>query len=239
MDVGCWRSHASCREISLHERFCILLLRCLSLESRFSYSSSHVANRKSQVRASLADIASIQVGYTFRSGVTADPEGDSLVVQMKDLSEVTAIEVATLDRILFDQIKEAHALQEGDIVFRSRGSKMAGLSMPACKLPVVLAAPLFRVRVTDDRVLPGYLSWYLSQAQAQGYLDGVAEGTLQRMVSKASLLALPVDFPDLKTQQLLLDIANLAAQEVSLTQTILNHKSRLITSCLARAIQET
>lgn len=190
------------------------------------------------MRAEVQEISGIQVGYTFRDGVAIDPLGDTFVLQMKDLAQGSPVEVSALSRIQFGEIREQHGLQDGDVVFRSRGPNLGSTVLLDCPNRFVLAGPLYRLRVNSDLVLPGYLAWYLNQQPAQTYLAGVSEGTLQKMVSKNSLLETPIEFPDLETQRRILEIEDLLSCESRLTREILSKKQKLVASCLARAIQE-
>ena len=190
------------------------------------------------VKALVQEISSIQVGYTFRDGVAINPLGDTFVLQMKDLAQGSPVEVSALSRIQFGEIREQHGLQDGDVVFRSRGPNPSCTLLLGCPNRFILAGPLYRIRVTSEFVLPGYLAWYLNQQPAQTYLAGVSEGTLQKMVSKNSLLEMPIEFPDLEMQRRILEIEDLLTRESRLTCEILSKKRKLVNSCLAKALQE-
>ncbi len=94
-------------------------------------------------------------------------------------------------------------LQEGDILFISKG-----LRHPACfvpqNLPLTTAAPsLFLLRVKLEykgRLNLEFLVWQMNQLPIQRYLMNSAEGSRQINIRKAVLAATPVVLPDIETQ---------------------------------------
>jgi restriction endonuclease S subunit len=98
---------------------------------------------------------------------------------------------------------------------------------------IVLAAPLYRVRVNSaQELLPEYLNWYLHQDEAQTYLASRIKGTAQKMVSKNSLEGLPVDLPDLPTQQAIVDMSALLQRELTLLKAVSERRQALISTQL-------
>lgn len=189
------------------------------------------------VAQKLSDLASVQVGNTFRTGLEPNPEGDALVVQMKDVTDQECVDPSGLTRIAFGPIREGHLLLPGDLVFRSRGTKVATALVPELPMPVLVAAPLFRIRATSDLVHPRYLNWFINTL-GQSHLGSRAEGSDLKMVSIQSVKDLDVTVPSLSRQLEIVDLAALAREEARLTESIVQLRSKLVTSCLARALQE-
>jgi hypothetical protein len=187
--------------------------------------------------ARLEDLATVQVGYTFRERPEPDPNGGVLLVQMKDVSELGCLDTEGLVRLEFGEIRESHRLLAGDIVFRSRGTNVTCALVPELPLPALLAAPLFRIRVTSASVSPPYLVWFINQL-GRSHLDAHSQGSDLKMVSIQSLKDLEVVVPDTDIQAATVEIAELARQERHLLGDIVERRSKLVSSCLARAIQE-
>jgi restriction endonuclease S subunit len=181
----------------------------------------------------LNEIAQVQVGYSFRSRLEPSVSGIS-VVQMKDLRSDDVVDCGELQRVNVGDLKVSHLLEKGDLVFRSRGMDMSpALMVVDPEEPTLLAAPLYRVRVKSTaQVLPEYLNWYLHQDEAQAYLGSRTKGTAQKMVSKNSLEGLPIDLPDLPTQQAIVDLASLLQREVTLLKTLSGKRQALISTQL-------
>lgn len=186
----------------------------------------------------LSDLATVQVGNTFRAGLEPHPEGDALVVQMKDVTDQECVGPSGLARIAFGPIREGHLLLPGDLVFRSRGTKVSTALVPDLPMPALVAAPLFRIRPTTEQILPRYLNWFINTV-GQSHLGSRAEGSDLKMVSIQSVKDLEVTVPSLSRQLEIVELAALAREEARLTESIVQLRSKLVTSCLARALQET
>jgi hypothetical protein len=189
------------------------------------------------VTTTLSKIATIQVGNTFRSSLEPDPSGKVLVVQMKDVLDQEVVDPRDLCRIAFGVIKDSHEVRPGDILFRSRGTRVTCALAPQLHLPTVLAAPLFRIRVTDPRIDPSYLTWFINQP-GRKHMESRAEGSDLKMISVQSLRDLEVIVPSMTRQKKIVELASLVREEARLMQAISNKRTELVTSCLARALQE-
>ncbi|MEN9307001.1 MAG: hypothetical protein RL173_933 [Fibrobacterota bacterium] len=185
----------------------------------------------------LSEIAVIHVGNTFRTGLEPHPEGDALVVQMKDVSDQECVDPSGLSRIAFGPIREAHQLLRGDLVFRSRGTKVATALIPALSMPALVAAPLFRIRTISETVDPRYLNWFINNL-GQSHLGARSEGSDLKMISIQSVKDLEVMVPSLSRQTEIVELAMLVREEARIMESILQKRSKLVSSCLARAIQE-
>lgn len=188
----------------------------------------------------LRDVAQVQVGYSFRSRLESCVAG-VLVVQMKDLGSDDIVDCGHLQRVELAEVKPSHVLQAGDLVFRSRGMDMSpALMVDEPREAIILAAPLYRVRVNSEQeVLPEYLNWYLHQDEAQTYLASRIKGTAQKMVSKNSLEGLPVELPDLPTQQAIVDMAALLQRELTLLDALSERRQALISTQLMQLAKGT
>lgn len=183
----------------------------------------------------LSELATVHVGNTFREGVLPDPSGGVLAVQMKDVSDGTGIAAKGLVRIQFDDVRESHQLRQGDIVLRSRGSNVVCASVPELSMPAMLVAPLYRIRVAEPLVDPRYLAWFINE-HGRKYLESRSEGSDLKMVSLQSVKDLEVAVPSLSRQTEIVELAALVREEARIMESILRKRSKLVSSCLARAI---
>ena len=134
----------------------------------------------------LSQIAKIQMGYSFRSRLELMERGGVAVIQMKDLTGDNRVDCDGLTRIGME-IREHHLVLPGDLIFRSRGQVTTSAILTKDPGEAVVAAPLFRIRVTDNSAMPEYLNWYISQRDAQIFLTSRAKGTVQKMISNKRL----------------------------------------------------
>jgi len=185
------------------------------------------------LRLKLKNLASVQMGYSFRSRLEAS-EGDGVaVIQMKDLLDVNTVACDGLVKIDMETVKEHHLVQRGDLVFRSRGQLTTAAVLLDDPGKAVVAAPLFRIRVTrPGKILPEYLNWFIGQRDAQAYLTSRAKGTVQKMISKQAIEDLEVALPSLKKQKLIIELASLSVQEQTLLHTIADKREQYISTVL-------
>lgn len=188
------------------------------------------------MRVELQKIASIQIGYSFRGRLDSVSSGAVAVIQMKDLDN-DLVSCSALVRIDEKVPKEHHLVRVGDLIFRSRGVTNTCAILLDDPGEAVVAAPLFRIRVTDHLVLPRYLNWYINQRPAQAFLATHAKGTAQKMISKDALENLEVFVPQLEQQRTILAVATLAEQEQSIMKKLADKRKRYISAKLIELAQ--
>ena len=187
------------------------------------------------MRFQIKSFATVQMGYSFRSRLETFENGSVAVIQMKELLDDNTIGCDGLARIDMDDIKEHHLVQKGDLVFRSRGLQATAAVLLDDPGKAVVAAPLLRIRVTKpEKVLSGYLNWYISQRDAQIFLTSRAKGTVQKMISKQALEDLEVALPSLEKQKTIVELASLIAREQALLHALADKRGQYISTELMR-----
>lgn len=186
----------------------------------------------------LKDIATIKLGYPFRSRVEHNPAGTVGVVQMRDVFEVGGLVADKLTRVNFPDVSDKHTIKAGDIVFRSRGLTNTSMVVSEGLGSAVVAAPLMVIRAKGNRVLPEYLSWLINQPAAQNYFAGRSEGSAVQMINIRTLGELPVVVPDVATQQRIVELARLAAREKELLEKLADRRWRLVSLKLEQLLQD-
>lgn len=184
------------------------------------------------MRAELKKIASIQMGYSFRARLEQMEAGEIAVIQMKDLTDRNRVDCSGLMRIDMEKVKEHHLVRAGDLVFRSRGLVTTSAILTEDPGMAVVAAPLLRIRVTRESVLPGYLNWFINQWPAQSFLASHAKGTVQQMIGKDALEKLEIVVPPLERQKAIVETAELAEQEQALMKKLTEKRKQYISACL-------
>lgn len=189
------------------------------------------------MEVTLGKIAAIQAGYSFRGRIEAMPTGAVAVIQMKDLTSSNQVDCRELVRVDVNGLKEGHLIVPGDLVFRSRGLTANSALLREDPGIAVLSAPLLRIRVKKDKVLPEYLNWYISQLPAQAYFASCSEGTSIKMISKQSLENLPVPVPSLDRQRRIVEAASLAAAEQRILKDLAEKRNKYIAATLLQLAQ--
>jgi hypothetical protein len=189
------------------------------------------------MKVELKKIVTIQSGYSFRTRLESMETGSVAVIQMKDLADSNQVCCDELAKVEMDTPKGHHLARPGDLLFRSRGLTSTSALLVDDPGVAVLAAPLLRIRITSNSVLPEYLNWYISQLPAQSYFTSCAEGTALKMISKQSLENLEVYVPSIAKQQLVVEMASLAAEEQRILNTLAEKRNQYISSKLLQLAQ--
>jgi hypothetical protein len=185
------------------------------------------------VKVQLKQIASVQMGYSFRARLEAVKLGDVAVIQMKDLRDDHTVDCSDLVMVDMKEVKEHHLVRKGDMVMRSRGLMTTSAIVLEEPQNIVVASPLLRIRIENpDRVLPEYLNWYINQRDAQAFLHSRSIGTAQKMIGKEALDELEVFVPDLSRQKNIVEMASLLAREHILLHALAEKRDQYISELL-------
>ena len=175
------------------------------------------------MKVKIGQLATVQMGYSFRSRLEVSRDGGVAVIQMKDLLHDNTVACGSLANVDMGEVKDHHLVQKGDLIFRSRGQVTTAALLLENLGRAVVAAPLLRIRITTPgKILPEYLNWYISQRDAQRYFTSRQGGTSVNMVSRKQLEEMPVEVPPLEQQKNIVELASLAARE----QTLLNKMTK-------------
>ncbi len=189
------------------------------------------------MKVALKDIASIQMGYSFRARLDSLASGAVAVIQMKDLTDQNRVDCNALARVDMEKPKEHHLAKSGDLIFRSRGLASTAAILLDDPGTAVVAAPLLRIRVADNVILPEYLNWFIRQAPAQAFLTSHAKGTAQKMISKETLEGLEVFVPSWERQRTIVEITALAEKERHILEKLAAKRHQFISIHLIRLAQ--
>lgn len=184
----------------------------------------------------LGQIATVQMGYSFRSRIDPIKSGTIAVIQMKDLTSGNVVDISHLARTEINNLANHHLVKPGDLIFRSRGQVLQSAILSDSPGRAVLAAPLLRIRVTEESVLAEYLNWYINQVPAQNQLARHASGTAQQMVGIQTILDLEVALPPIELQKKVCKLAAFGYEEQRLMGIIAEKRSKLLSSILTTLV---
>jgi restriction endonuclease S subunit len=185
------------------------------------------------LKAVLKHITSIQ------TGVFAKPiqKGEVVYLQAKHFDESGELAETLYPDLDLDSKIEKHLLKKGDVLFAAKGSKNFAAWYENDKMPTVASTSFFVIRLIDDNVLPGYLTWFLNHPGTQTLLKGQARGSSIASISKAVLSELEIPIPSTQKQELILRIFKLRNRERNLKQQIENLKEIEIQNLLINTIK--
>ncbi|OGR08120.1 MAG: hypothetical protein A2511_17730 [Deltaproteobacteria bacterium RIFOXYD12_FULL_50_9] len=189
------------------------------------------------MKTALTKIASVQMGFSFRSRLEAMDSGTVAVIQMKDLTDGNQVDCSGLMQIDITIPKEHHLVKPGDLIFRSRGQTINSAILNDDPGIAVVAAPLLRIRIIDHSVLPAYLNWFINQSSAQSFLASRTTGTAQKMINKEALDSLEVFIPSIERQRVITELAALAEEEQNLLNKIATKRRHYTSTILMQLTQ--
>lgn len=176
----------------------------------------------------LADVCSIQTGYTARGALNPVPSGGVPAIQLRDLRQGD-FDSARLPKYAFEGSIDRYWATPGDVLFRSRGETNTAVAVSETSDAAVAVLPLLILRANRNEIEPNYLAWFINQPPAQRYFDNCARGTGIRMIPRPCLEDLEIELPDLGTQRHVVEIDRLARRETELL-TLLAEKRRTFAS---------
>lgn len=187
--------------------------------------------------ATLKDHCSIRIGYLARSKIEPDTEGTHYLLQMRDFDDDRrTITANSIIRISPSKVAQDACIQNGDVVFMSKGIRHFAAVVRDLPQPC-LAAPSFFILRPSQELLPDYLAQYINQPEAQQHFKRFGSSGAQPVVSRSTLESLPLRLPSLKTQTMIIEIDSLAQQEYTL-RTELAEKKQLFARLLCRSLTD-
>lgn len=201
----------------------------------------------------LQALAEIRVGYPFRTRVVPDPQGETAIVQLSDLSGET-LRTEKLTRVHLEDVKPHFRLRQGDILFRSRSmvNDATLLDAPPALPPgverIVAVAPIIIIRPrraldaaihkkyglppTAPSASAAYLHWLLNHPRTQSQLRARGTGDNAEVLRKGDLSDLPVPLPPREAQALIMEAADLLRQELRYRRQLIEDRREMVEEAL-------
>jgi restriction endonuclease S subunit len=191
------------------------------------------------MKVKLKKIASVQMGHSFRSRLEPDPDGNTSVIQMKDLTQDNRLDDQGLVQVDIKDLKPHHRVEKNDIAFRSRGQTNTAALLDLNLNDAVIAAPLLRIRVESDSIIPAYLCWFINQPSSQSVLQSKATGTAMKMIGKPAIEEIEVVLPSLEIQKRIIELNELSMDEQKIMKILAEKKGVLIEGILMQLASNT
>jgi len=158
----------------------------------------------------LKDITDIKNGYAFRKAVSPDTQGDTLLLQAKDLvKDIPVTDTSSLTRIAFDVPTYTDYLQKDDVLINSRGMKTGAFRATTFQSDdknIIVSSSVYILRTNNKEVNPEYLSQYLNSKDGQESLSGIITGSYIGNLPKKLLQNIEIPVPSLKKQKSIVDL---------------------------------
>lgn len=177
------------------------------------------------MKKKIKKICQITTGFTFRSKIKNDPQGNFAVIQAVDIID-DSINYSNLSKVT-EQIKENHLLKNGDIIFRAKGINNKAYLIETSLKNIVTTGQFMVIKNIIKDVEPAYLEWFLNQKPAQQYFSTNSAGNTVPNITKSALEELEVDIPTIEIQNKIIKLNNLYLKEKAVMQELLEKKELL------------
>lgn len=164
------------------------------------------------------------------------PDGEFRVVQIKDITQSACLEFDDLLQVNLRDVRQDYLLKRNDVLFASRGSRKQAVSIEDDLTNTTFGTQFFAISASDN-VLPAYLAWFINQRPAQRYLEEHSMGSNVRIVTKETLLRMPIQLPPLEIQRKIVEVYRLSLKEKEMMQAIQMKRSQLVEAALLGMVE--
>jgi restriction endonuclease S subunit len=186
------------------------------------------------IKVLLSDLFS---GFSFRSKVENEPNGDLFVIQMKDLEHHYSSIKSELTKISSDKISSRFSLEKGDILFIAKGSNNYAIEYKLNLPKAIAASAFFVLRPNQLKVIPSYLAWYINQQPVQQYLKENMAGTYIPNINKSTIEGISISLPSVDIQNKIVALDNLKKIEHLLMNEIMAKRETVISNSLLQLVR--
>ena len=182
-----------------------------------------------KMKITLNEIADIKSGFTFRTSIEDQADGNIRILQIKDMRGHTLIQsdILKLPKTVWEGRGEPPILQRGDVVLTARGENTRAAWLD-CDEPVIASSQLFIIRLKRADILPAYLCWFLNNAQAsRKHFEANSTGASMSALNKA-VSSWPIHVVPLALQQQILAIQDVADQEINVLDQLKVNRQQML-----------
>lgn len=183
----------------------------------------------------LSEIANISTGYSFRSKITHDPEGDTKVVQMSDVDKYRGImreNMATISD--FNPRRDRYYLEAGDVIMISKGYNLNAFTIPGWLENAVAVNSFLVLKPDNSKVIAPYLAWFLNSKRVQHFFKSISAGTNIPNLSIKALGSVEIRLPSIEHQQEVAMIDMYKNTEIILHQMLAEKKEQMVDALLQK-----
>ena len=178
----------------------------------------------------LSECAQIGTGYPLRGAVSKLSEGDTGLIQLRNVSDGTHIALNEIEQITLPTNRKIDYLSEGDIIFAARGTQNFAYHIPNLSFRTVCAPQFFVIKIGNKKtLLPKYLAWYLNTAPAQCYFESVSVGSAMKNIRRSSVENLEIPIPSLARQSAIVELWELITAEEAALKALIKNSKKLLT----------
>lgn len=188
------------------------------------------------MKTRLAGATDVRMGFHIRGRVQEELGGNALLLQIRDVDDKGHFDEKSLTVLDVPNLKN-HSLRASDVVFLARGVRRHAFLFEGSLSDAIVPASYFMVlRAKVDLVDPKYLVWAINQASFQIQIEAASTKSAVPQITKAALIELKIELPDLAIQQRIAEVDRLMKIEWKLTQHLQNRRTVLL-NAVSRGIE--
>jgi hypothetical protein len=187
----------------------------------------------------LSDIVEVRTGYPLREAAKHVPEGDALLVQMKDVDPIDGVCWSDVITIKTKGRNQPDLLRENDILFVGRGSRFFAVHVSAPVKDSVASPHFYVLRIKNNKAInPHFLVWMLNSKPSQKFYATHIEGSALPYISRKTLSMLPVTLPSKQLQDSIVGAYHCWQRERQLLQELIDQKETLVDKALEQHLYQ-
>ena len=187
----------------------------------------------------LNKLADVQVGYQSRSRIEESPNGSFRIIRPQDLDDksmMSDVSVRFFPEETIDPSK--YLVKKDDILIQARGNNHFAILIIQDYIQTVASNSFYIIKnINRKKILPGYLSWWLNQPEAQNYFLTEQGLSTIPFISIRTLQNTIIRVPSLETQEKICNLIDLWNHEQVLSEQILSKKEILIQTLANKTVQ--
>ena len=188
----------------------------------------------------LKAIADIKTGHPLRRAPTRTQSGNLQLVQMSDVDPMSGVNWKSVARIENPGRKAPDYLEENEILFAGRGSRMFAVHVKQPPKDSVASPHFYVVHIKDKAKLsPRYLTWFLNSVEAQRYYARNIEGSALPYISRKILALIPVPMPSFSEQERIVDAYYCWKHQRKLLEELIEQKELHISKILEQTLHRS
>lgn len=188
----------------------------------------HICSMKTTAtKCALSELAAISAGHPVRGSVDDLPEGDVVMLQMRDVDMEAGIQWGTAARIQPPGKRGPDYLSDGDVIFTARGARNLALPITDPPGPAICAPNFFVIRVRKPSVcLPKYLAWFMNQSPVQSYLQREATGSSIMNIRREVVERIEIPVPSLSWQSAIIKLHDDSRREKEILRNLIENRNQ-------------
>jgi restriction endonuclease S subunit len=181
----------------------------------------------------VGDVADIRFGLYAQPG----DSGALAYLQVRQFSESGLLTKAADEYIDLNDKTKQHLLQQGDVLFVAKGSRLFAWPYHDTGMPAVASSIFFVLQPDLKLVDPGYLAAMLNAPQSRAAFQQIGGGTNIFSIRKSELAAFEIPLPALQQQKQVAALTRLHQREIELAQQLIMQKQIFYTGIISKLIK--